>query len=313
MQNSVRTIRVLACALACGGMFATSAFGDIVVNDTWRDGTRSDPVVPVYSENGVDVDADGDIESAWFRSGAGTLDPVGNGGPLRGSMPTGGTSSATWMTHFTPEASPVSLAPGDRMKVTWNFTLSNVNAGNTSQNFRVALFDSPNGSRATVDPFTGANDAYTGYSMFMNMGPTLGNSSPFQLRERNIASGDLLGTSGNWANLVNGASSGNAGYAAGTPYSMEWNLLRNLAGELEISVRMTGGNLNNAGFALASFVDTTPQPFTFDSFAIRPSGATTTAETFDTSLFKVEYIAVPEPASLSALAMVGAMALRRRR
>ena len=56
----------------------------IIVNDTWKDGTDSDPASPVYSEYGVDSDADGDLESAWYQGGAGTLDPVGAGGPQRG-------------------------------------------------------------------------------------------------------------------------------------------------------------------------------------------------------------------------------------
>ena len=50
-------------------------------------GTRTDPASPISSENGVDLDLDGDLESAWYRGGAGTdqafLEPVGPGGPLR--------------------------------------------------------------------------------------------------------------------------------------------------------------------------------------------------------------------------------------
>ena len=57
-----------------------------------------------------------------------------------------------------------------------------------------------------------------------------------------------------------------------------------------------------------------PNSFKFDLFGIRPSGAATTAELFDTSLFRVEYI--PEPASLVLLALGGmtlAMVKRRGR
>ena len=56
-----------------------------LVNDTWLDGTRTDPASPTYAENngifGGDADLDGNLESAWFRGGAGTFDPVGAGGP----------------------------------------------------------------------------------------------------------------------------------------------------------------------------------------------------------------------------------------
>src|SRR5215212_373550 len=81
-----------------------------IVNDTWLDGTDTDPASPVYSEYSVDADSDGNLESAWFRGGDGTLDPTGAGGPERGkfSAPTS-TSSASWTSYFTHEGTPVTL------------------------------------------------------------------------------------------------------------------------------------------------------------------------------------------------------------
>jgi PEP-CTERM motif len=306
---------LFAVALLAMLMGATSVNAAVIVNDTWQDGTDSDPASPTYSENGVDADADTDIESAWFQGGVGTLDPLAAGGPLRGNMTSGGTSSATWTTYFTPEAAPVSLVnAGDQMKVTWVFQLTNVAANNTSQNFRVAVVDSPSASRVTANGTPGSA-AYTGYSIFGNMSSgTLGNSNPFQLRERSVGSGDLLATSGNWAALANGATTGATGYAANTTYTYMMTFTRTALGELQVDASMVGGSLNNSGTASVSFLDSTPNGFSFDTFAIRPSGATTTAELFDTSLFRVEFNPIPEPASL-ALVGLGSMAimlLRRR-
>ena len=59
--------RAVLCAVAALGVSAISRAA-IVVNDTWQDSTRTDPTSPVYSENGTDTDADGDIELAWFTS-----------------------------------------------------------------------------------------------------------------------------------------------------------------------------------------------------------------------------------------------------
>src|SRR5262245_40487969 len=78
----------------------------ILVNDTWQDNSRTDPTAANgYAENngsaGNDADSDGDLESAWFRGGSGTLAPVGAGGPLRG---TGYVNSASWTTYFTAES-----------------------------------------------------------------------------------------------------------------------------------------------------------------------------------------------------------------
>jgi PEP-CTERM motif-containing protein len=283
-----------------------------IVNDTWIDGIDDDPASPVHSEFGVDSDSDGDLESAWYQGGDGTLNPVGVNGPERGkfSVPTS-ASSASWTTYFTPEGTPITLAnAGDFLKVTWVFTPTNINNGgsNTSQNFRFAIVDSPAAQRLTANGAPGSG-AYTGYAMFANMSGTLGNSSPFRLEKRNVASGDPLATSGNWTAVgTTGATSGNHGYDSGTQYTLTWLITRNASAGLDHNVSLTGGTLDGDGTAQVLFTDAAPGAlggFVFDTFALRPSGATTTAEQFDTSLFKVETNTVPEPASLVLIAFGG--------
>lgn len=308
----------MAAVLAALSLVTTQrATAAIIVNDTWQDGTDTDPASPIHSEFGVDSDADNNLESVWYQGGVGTLDPVAAGGPQRGNMTAGGTSSASWTTYFTPETSPITLAAtGDFVKVTWAFTLTNVNAANTSQNFRFAMVDSPAPRLAANG--APASGAFTGYSMFTNMAQTLGNSNPFRLMRRNVASGDLMSTGGNWQAIgTTGAASGNHGYDAATPYTLTWTVTRNAASGLDHDVVMTGGTLDADGTAQVTFTDATPGAlggFVFDTFAIRPSGATTTAELFDTTLFKVETNTVPEPASLALVGLVSlAMAMVRRR
>ncbi|MCS7034334.1 MAG: PEP-CTERM sorting domain-containing protein [Phycisphaerae bacterium] len=303
--------------LALGAVLGCASWSMAVdiVHDTWIDGTRTDPAAPVYSENGVDLDSDGNLESAWYLGGSGTLDAVGPGGPLRG---TGfGTSSASWTTYFAPEASPITLSSiGDVMKVTWVFTPTNVNTTNTSQGFRIALVDSPAASRIVADATPG-NATYTGYGIFANMGQTLGHSNSFQLVERSApgTASALLSATGSWTGLGNGATNGAPGYANNTEYTFEMTLTRGAGGVLDIVASMSGGNLNTSGLAQVVFTDTTPNggSFSFDTFQVRPSSAALTADTFDTRRFRVEYIPIPEPAALGALALAGALGLRRKR
>jgi pectate lyase len=270
------------------GVVASSR-ASVLVNDTWLDGTRNDPASPTYSENGTDIDSDGNLESAWFRGGSGTLAPVGTGGPLRGSGY--GTSSASWTTYFTPEGSEVTLGgAGDQLKVTWVFTLSNLTA-NTSQGLPIALVDSPSVSRLTNDA-SPSSAAYTGYAVYMNMAPTLGATHSFQLMTRNSGSADLLSSSGAWTGVADGATKNNHGYDSGTNYTFVMTITRNAANGLEIAATMTGGTLNGTGTASASYTDPTPNggSYSFDTFAIRPANEAKSASQFDTSLFKVEFI-----------------------
>src|ERR1017187_7347442 len=166
-----------------------SSQANILVNDTWQDGTRTDPASPVYAENngvvGTDADNDGDLESAWFSSSSSAL-TVPAPGDLRAVQP---ANSLTWLTYFTPEGSEVTLGAGDTLKITWVFTPSSVNAGNTSLQFPLAIVNTPSGSRRTSDG-SPVQAAYAGYAMFMNMGQTLGNRTPFSLREWVVSSGD---------------------------------------------------------------------------------------------------------------------------
>ena len=285
--------RLSIIAAVCGIVAHGSAV--ILVNDTWQDGTRTDPAAPVYSEDGTDSDADGDLESAWYFTGSGATMTASPGHLV---TTVGASSSSSWETYFTPEGSKITLSgPGDAVRITWVFTPGTVNANNTSQGFRMAIVNTPIGSRLTADG-SPASAAYAGYAMFMNMGATLGNSKPFNLMARNAGSSDLLSSSGNWASLTNGATSGNHGYDSGTQYTFVITMTRNASDGLEIAATMSGGTLNNSGTASLTYTDAAPNSFTFDTFALRPSSAASTAAQFDATLFKVEFIPGATPPSV---------------
>ncbi|MFO1476825.1 MAG: PEP-CTERM sorting domain-containing protein [Verrucomicrobiota bacterium] len=302
-----KSLTALALSALCG--FTVSSRAADIVNDTFSDGTRTDPAAPTYSENGFDADADGSIESAWFTSGTGATIPTTPGHAVF----TMGTSSASWTSYITPTGSPVSLVnAGDQVKLTWQFTPAGVGAGNTSQNLRVAFVNSPTASRVSADGTTPPSAAYTGYSLFMNMGNTLGNANPFQLRERDGTSSALLSSSTPWLALAGTGTSGNHGFDSGMLYTFVLSLTRNGAGGIDIDASMSGGTLNGTGLEQLTYTDANGNGFAFDTIEIRPSDAASTASSFDTSLVRVEYI-VPEPSSLALLGLGALCVLRRSR
>ncbi len=306
---------VISAAFAAAFGCALVSRAATVVNDTWLDGNDTEPASPTFSENGVDGDLDGDIESAWYKGGAGTLDPVGAGGPERGFG--FGGSSASWTTYFTPEGSEVNLTQaGDSLKVTWVFKTGDVNASNTSQNFRLALVDSPAVARVNADGSPGTS-SYNGYGMFNNMGETFDRSNPIQIKERAGASGAFLSGSSDWADVGTfGGADGNVGFADDTSYTMEMTITRNGSANLDIVSTITGGNINGTGSVSATASDVAPNngSYKFDTFGVRPTNETTTSTIFDTTLFKVEFNRIPEPASAMMMALVGlaGLAVRRR-
>lgn len=276
-----------AFAVILGGTLHTSAA--TIVDDTFLDGSRGQQNLPT--------------ESQWFKGGAGTLDVVAPGGPLRGDLGAGGSSSASWTTYFASSGSPLTLAnTGDNLKVTWQFSLTGIGAQNNSQNFRLALVNSPESARLSADGSPG-NAAYAGYGMFMNLAPALGNSNPFQLMERvdSATESALLSAGASWTGLANGATTGNTGYAEDTLYTLTLSLTLNSLGGLDIESIMSGGDLNGSGSASISYTDASPNSLSFDTFSIRPSNATGAAQIFDTSRFKVEFVAVPEPSMIALL------------
>jgi pectate lyase len=291
---------ILILALLFG--VAVPGHATVLVSNVWNTSVRTYPTPTdtnsPYSEMGVDYNASGDLESAWFLGGYATATVAP--GHLNLGEP-GSSSSASYTTYFTTEPSPVTLAgTGDQLKITWVFTPSGVNSGSTSSSgLRLAVVDSPSASRLTSDGSPG-NSTYAGYGVFMNMATTLGSSSSFQLMERSApgTSSAFLSASGSWTALANGAGSGHTGYASGTQYTFVMTFSRNATGGLDITATMTGGSLNTTGSISVAYSDITPNSFTFDTFGLRPSSSSDSASSFDTSLFKVEFISGATPPAI---------------
>ena len=201
------------------------------------------------------------------------------------------------------------------MVVTWVFTPTGVAAQNTSQGFNVALVDTPSSvARPTTDASV-PSALYAGYSIFGNMGTTLGASNSFAPQGMTLGSaGALLGTSGNWG--ANGTSGGTLVMARrnhGRGGLYQWHPIHNdldpydgNSNDLVVDVKMSGtGLIGTNTIDTGNYDDTSPNSFTFDTFDFRPSTPANTAASFDTTLFEVQgpLATVPEPGSLVLLSL----------
>jgi hypothetical protein len=312
----IRTISSIVVALA----IAHAASAATIVNDTWLDANRTDPATAdpagPHSENGVDADADGNLESVWYSSPGAAL--VASAGSLNMDNTNGGanTGSSSYTTFFSPDGSPVTLAQGETLKVTWTFTPTGVST-NTGRGLRVALVNTAEADRRTTDGSPN-NSTYTGYRLSLNIAQAL-IANTIELRERTqFASDNLLVNDDRWSgNIASVGADAAVGMVDGTAYTLEWSIKRTLADEMEINATISGGNFAGTGSLALAFTDTTANgdSFTFDTFALRPSSAAATANAFNTTLFRVERIPIPEPgsATLTVAAGLALVGVRRRR
>ena len=275
------------------------AYGVVLLDDTFADGSRTEQNLPT--------------ESAWFANSSANI------GATAGNLALAGPSgSAMYITYFTPStAQPLNV--GDTLQVTLSLSLNNVAAENTGRGVRIGLYDFSAGTRVAADSFsTGAGTGapgtnVLGYMLNMNMGTTFGIDGPLQIMGRSdTASINLMGTTGAYTAIGgNGPGlTGDPAFASSTPYTMTFSVTRGSASSVDISTAFFG-----SGLAITNTVTDSTFNYTgFDTFAIRPAGSAQGAEGYNISEIRVDYIAVPEPSTiaLAGLAALGLIAGRRR-
>lgn len=281
----------VASAAFLGALVASSYGATILVNDTWKDATRTDPASPTYCEVGADTDVDGDIESLWYRSGTGSSTTMQTNHMIHTAA---AASSMSLTTYFSTNNGAVSLNNlGDKLTITWVFKPNGITAtGAGNQDMRIAIVDT--GTRLTGDA-TPANAVYSGYGIFMNMrAGTLGNASPLRIMEWAVSGGanNLLSTAGAWLQDATATATvgTTGGYSEGNTYTLVWSATRTSSGaDIYQKITDSGTTLGSNGVLEVSYSDSSPQTLTFDTFSLRPSTPETTATNFDTTLFKVEF------------------------
>ncbi|QYM78973.1 PEP-CTERM sorting domain-containing protein [Horticoccus luteus] len=267
-----------------------------ILDETFASGARTTLAPPNSAE--------------WFSSGGGSS--VTYTADTSITLATG-SSGRHLLGYFTADGSPVSLGIGDTMTVTFKIQFDRTTAlADGSNNFRIGLFDSTAGTRITADSAGGTSvgalfDNYTGYIATLNSGGS--GSNGLRLYERTSTTNQAFIAGIAAYTQLGSSASPNQALATGTTYTGEMSFSRTGSAELTTSFLLTGGSLTNYTI---SAVDTSPS-FSFDTFAIYATSSTTDSMTL--SQVKIQYTAVPEPATTAAIfGVLGvAFALWRRR
>lgn len=280
---------VMAAAIG----FAIPGYSQLILDETWADGSRAEQNLPT--------------ESQWFAANR-----ASNFVTTAGSMTfyTDPTGSRAGLTYFSASGSPVSLLDGQSLVTTLVFTPTGIGISNNSGNMRFGLVDYTGGTRLTGDgTSSGMNGAgVTGYSLFLVVTPDFG-GSPMSILERTTPSNaDLLGSGAAWTSLGSGGGvvAGDPGFVSGTEYTLQFTVTRNGAAA-DITTVIYG-----SGMALTNTVSDPSGSFTFDAFAIRNSRGDQTAEAFQFTQFMVDIVPEPSTAALAGLGIL-ALAFRYRR
>jgi hypothetical protein len=284
MKQLLQTILTVALMLSA----VSPTYATVLLDDTFADGTRNNQSLPT--------------DSAWFFSTA--ADVTTTTGSMSIAMPSG---SLMGITYFgTNSSSPVQLGIGDMLTASITFTLNNVAPLNTSQNFRLGLFDFADSTLSpkwvTADDFGTASQGTNvqGYALFQNMGVTFNSASPMNLLKRTtVTDASLLGTSGDYTSQVSGPGSTNNfnGFTSGGQYLLQFSVQRADAVSLVLTVAWQ--NIPSGASLSASVTDSAASTFNFDGIALRPSGAGSTATNIVFNEVRVDLISAASPPAIN--------------
>lgn len=269
-----------------------------IVNDSWASGTRTSPP----------------NDAAWWYSTSSSAIEVGPGylGLVSGSSGRGihGT--------FTPQT----LGVGDTLTATFTFRTPATVGDNKSAALRAGFFDTTGhpGLAADINASSGSpnavyNNLY-GYMVDWDVNTTTPGAD-MNIRERsNMASGQLLATTGDYTSLGNGGAE--YFFAPNTVYTGVFSVTKTGPDSLDLMGSLYQGSTLLSTFATADASGTTSTfgmlGFQVGSGTFGSSGTVGAQDNgIDFSNIKIEFVPAPEPGAATLLGLGSALAMIAKR
>jgi hypothetical protein len=311
-------ISLFCAALVPSTMYCT-AYGAVLLNDTWADADRASTNLPTNSPVWIGQSADNGSNSV-------------SAGSLNFNVPT--NSLKVW-TYFTsnnsapdgnqPHNAVTSLAVGDMLTAETSFRLptgASTTAG-TGKNYRFGLYHDPTNARVQTDVNSdggGAGNPWAdslGYMVQLPLHGTSSGNNPILIGKRTTSNTSLAGSSGAYALAPTGGSA--YSMAPNTVYTVQLMLNRVSASQVDVTASVKQGNTvlstftaSDTGTAFGGtaiadgLLPGSRSPYTnFDHFFIRNSDSTQIDPQPNGDLrftnFRVDHKPIPEPMTISLL------------
>lgn len=312
-MKHVSIFAAAVCCLVVGACLAPTAQATLIVDDSFADG---------------DLAKTGALDSNWWTSSSSSGIEISPGSL---GMVTG-TSGRGIHTVF-PTQTLANV--GDKLVTTYTFTTpATTPRSPSSAAFKVGLFDTLGraGLDANVPASSGSpNDIYgwsaatpptaglPGYMMDMDVTTTGLDDLNFREHDATTAtpSGRLLQTNSGFTSIGSSGPDGAYQFAPNTTYTGSLTLTRISATEMEILGTLSPGTSGIATHSVTDVFDSDQVGMLAFHANSNIFGSTSTQNVpdngIDFSNIKVEFFAIPEPASLILLGLSGAMTLASRR
>ncbi len=266
-------------------LVALPASAEVLLDDTFADGTRDNTALPTES-------------NVWVSHSDGVTMSTGS---LLFDQTVSSGSQKMW-THFAPDGSPVELAVGDQLIATIEFTPRTMLYDNSSNSFRVGLFNDPTDPQVlldTNDDGGGEGDPWTdaeGYGVQLALSTGVSATDNANVGKRtDLANSSLMGSSGAWTFSSDGDDIVNT---LDVLHTITLALTRTAEDQMEFAFTIADPD---GVISTHTIVDdpngsgefgTDPIATTFDQLFFRFSNNTSTADALEFSRFRVEHVSM---------------------